>query len=205
MSDQERHYEETSFWRKIRRFALRAGRNVIEKALILYFCMRDPDTPRWARGVIVGALVYFVLPLDLVPDFLPGIGFTDDLGVLVAALTTILAHVKREHRERARELLEWKWAADKTGNRSGARNSGERGADRQPRPEADPAARHAATLGVEPDADPETIRAHYVDRVKKYHPDKVQHLGPEFQEMAEQKMKGINEAYVYFQNRYPQL
>jgi len=205
MSDQGKQYEETSFWRKIRCFALRAGSGVIEKALILYFCMRDHATPRWARGVIIGALAYFVLPLDAVPDFLPGIGFVDDLGVLVAALTTILAHVKPEHQKRARELLEWKWATDKTGNRAGGRNRNERGADRQAPPEVDPAARYATILGVKPGSAPQTIRAHYVDRVKKYHPDRVQHLGPEFQEMAEQKLKDINEAYGYFKNRYPEL
>lgn len=198
---QHTHFEETSFWQKIGRFALRAGRSVIEKALILYFCMRDPDTPRWARGVIVGALVYFVLPVDAVPDFLPGIGFADDLGVLVTALATVLAHVKPGHRERARELFDWRWASRSASDRGDDTNRDNYNPGRQTPPEADSAVRYCAVLGVGPDASPEDVRARYLDCVKKYHPDRVQHLGAEFQEMAEQKMKEINAAYTYFTNR----
>lgn len=203
MNHQKPPYEETSFWRKIRRWGMKAGRNVIEKALILYFCMQDRDTPRWAKGVIMGALAYFVWPLDTVPDWLPGIGLVDDLGVLATALTTILMHVKPDHRDRAQELLEWRWASDQTSSRGKDRKTGD-GADR-PTPPMDPKSRYAAILGVEPDSDDETIRAHYRDRVKKYHPDRVQHLGPEFQAMAEQKLKDINEAYEYFRSKSPGL
>lgn len=197
MGKQPPQYDEASFWRKVRRFAFRAGRNVIEKALILYFCLRDPRTPRWAKGIIISALVYFILPLDAVPDILPGVGFTDDLGVLVAVLTTILAHVRPEHRERAKELLEWKWAARAGQSRAEEQSRQKRGAGRS-RQAASPRTRYSAVLGVEPDADLLEIRSQYLDLVKKYHPDRVQHLGPEFQEMAEQKLKEINEAYAFF-------
>jgi uncharacterized membrane protein YkvA (DUF1232 family) len=201
MHADERQHDETSFWRKIRRVALKAGRAVIEHALILYFCMRDPATPRWARGVIVGALAYFVLPLDAVPDLIPAVGFADDLGVLATALATVLAHVKPAHRERARELLDWKWAAPSIGDEDAKGTKGWRGSHRRASPPGDPAARYAAILGVTRDSDEDTIRAQYLDLVKKYHPDKVQHLGPEFREMAEQKLKDINAAYAYFKNR----
>lgn len=196
-------YDDAPFWRKVRRFALRAGRRVIEQALVLYLCLRDPATPRWAKGVIIGALAYFVLPLDAVPDFLPGIGYTDDLGVLLTALATTVVHVKPAHRERARELVEWKWATERTNQRDSHRDSGKRGADRTP--PGKPALHYAAVLGVPPGSAPQAIRAHYVDLVKKYHPDRVSHLGPEFQEMAEQKMKDINQAYAYYKNRHPEL
>jgi len=201
MSASQREREETSFWRKIRRFAVRAGRAVIEKALILYFCMRDPATPYWAKAVIVGALSYFVLPLDAVPDFIPGVGFADDLAVLASALTTILAHVRAEHRDRARELLEWEWLR----NAGGAPNRDDQPPDSPPSSHVPAAERYAVILGVAPDSDPATIRAHYLELVKKYHPDRVQHLGPEFQQMAEQKLKDINEAYAFFKSTHPEL
>ena len=166
--DTARQYDETSFWRKVRRFAFAAGRSVVDKALVLYFCMRDPDTPKWAKAVILGALGYFILPLDAIPDLLPGIGFTDDMGVMAAALVTLAAHVKRQHRERAREILEWKWAGSEQG-RSGA--------DVSPSTPASP----AEVLGVREDAAPSAIRKGYLDQVKKYHPDKRH--SPRYQEV----------------------
>ena len=94
------HYSEDSFWKKVARFAGTAWKAVIEQALVLYYCLNDSDTPKWARGVILGALGYFILPIDAVPDFLPG-GRLDDLGVLAAALFTVAVHIKPEHREKA--------------------------------------------------------------------------------------------------------
>lgn len=58
-------YSEESFWEKIASSAKLAGREVIEKALVLYYCMQDPDTPAWATSVIVGALIYFISPVML--------------------------------------------------------------------------------------------------------------------------------------------
>lgn len=100
-----RHFNEGSFWDTVRRAARRAGREVVEEALTLYHCLRDPDTPAWARAVIVGALGYFILPTDVIPDFIPGIGFTDDFGAFVVATTCVALHVKPEHRDRARRLM----------------------------------------------------------------------------------------------------
>jgi len=61
-------YSESSFWTKIKNYAKSAGKEVIEKALILYFCLKDPDTPAWAKSVIIGTLGYFILPMDSIPD-----------------------------------------------------------------------------------------------------------------------------------------
>jgi len=104
-------YSEESFWEKLGKFALRAGREVVVQALTLYYCMRDRDTPKWAKGVIVGALGYFILPLDAIPDFTPLIGYADDLGALTAAVATVAAHVKSEHFEKARETSR-RWFGD---------------------------------------------------------------------------------------------
>lgn len=104
MSDFSNHYSENSFWEKVRNFAIIAGRELIENALILYYCLQDPDTPAWAKTVIISALAYFIFPLDALPDPI----FVDDLGVLASALATIMFCIKEEHRIRAKErLAEW--------------------------------------------------------------------------------------------------
>lgn len=77
-----------------------------EEAVAAYYCAFDRDTPLKARGILLGALAYFILPFDVVPDFILGLGFTDDMAVLFAALNVIRSHLKPQHRERARETLE---------------------------------------------------------------------------------------------------
>jgi uncharacterized membrane protein YkvA (DUF1232 family) len=99
------------FWRKVGRVAKRAGRAVVVPAVTLYECLADPLTPLWARVQIVGALVYFVCPADLVPDALPVIGYGDDATVLAVTLKAVDAHVRPEHRERARERA-GRWFGD---------------------------------------------------------------------------------------------
>ncbi len=98
-------YSEESLWRKIAAFAGRAGRETIEKVLVLYYCCLDSDTPVWAKAVIVSALGYFIAPLDAIPDLMPGVGFSDDLGAVAMALATVVAHVKPEHRRLAQEKV----------------------------------------------------------------------------------------------------
>ena len=96
-----------SFWQKIKSIAKMVGkviRDVIRHALTLYHAFRDNDTPSWAKTVISGALLYFVSPVDAIPDALPG-GFTDDLAVLAAAAATVAAHIKPEHKARAQAWI----------------------------------------------------------------------------------------------------
>jgi len=57
------------------------------------------------RGVLLGALAYFVVPTDFIPDFIAGLGFTDDAAVLLLAIQTVSGHIKESHRDRAREAL----------------------------------------------------------------------------------------------------
>lgn len=71
-----------------------------------YYCAFDPATPIKAKGILVGALAYFILPFDIVPDFILGLGFTDDMAVLFAAINVIRTHLKPHHRDKARETLE---------------------------------------------------------------------------------------------------
>lgn len=77
----------------------------LDELLTAYFCAVDPATPARVKGVLLAALAYFVLPVDVMPDFMAVLGFTDDATVLLAALRTVRGHVRPEHRERARTAL----------------------------------------------------------------------------------------------------
>ena len=98
-------YSDDQFWSKMSRYMKKAGREVLEKALWLHYAAQDERTPLWAKTTIYGALAYFILPADAIPDFIPAAGLTDDLGALVAALTTVAVYVTPEVRERASEQL----------------------------------------------------------------------------------------------------
>ena len=91
------------FWRVVRKLARSGGRKVLAGALTLFFCMRDSETPAWAKSVIVGALGYLIFPMDFIPDTIVGVGFTDDWSVILAAISTVATHIKDEHKERASE------------------------------------------------------------------------------------------------------
>lgn len=105
------HYSPPRFWTKLRRYARAAGREVVQKALCLYYSACAPTTPRWAKAAIAGALGYFIMPLDAVPDVVAVFGYTDDLVVLGVALVTVAAYVTPEHVARAeRTMRQWGWA-----------------------------------------------------------------------------------------------
>lgn len=99
-------YSDDGFWDKAKHHAKSAGQAVLEPALKMYYAARDPDTPAWAKAAIFAALGYFISPLDAIPDLLPVLGYSDDLGVLAAALAATAASIKDEHVQKARETLE---------------------------------------------------------------------------------------------------
>ncbi|UIJ71987.1 YkvA family protein [Aurantimonas sp. HBX-1] len=77
----------------------------MEDVIAAYYCAIDPRTPSASRGVLLAALAYFVLPFDIMPDFLFGIGFTDDIAVMWAAFRAVRQNIKPEHYVKARETL----------------------------------------------------------------------------------------------------
>lgn len=93
------------FWQKLNRFVYKAGRELVQKALWLYYAAKRPETPVWARSVIVGALAYFVLPADAVPDFIPGVGYSDDLSVLAAAVGAVAMFINDDVKRKADSML----------------------------------------------------------------------------------------------------
>ena len=99
-------YDEKSFWEKIAELAKKLAKHVVEKALWLYYAAESEETPEKARFVAYGALGYLILPVDAIPDFIPTIGYTDDLGVLTVALLFIAFHITPEVKEQARKKME---------------------------------------------------------------------------------------------------
>jgi uncharacterized membrane protein YkvA (DUF1232 family) len=91
------------FWKKMRRVAARTG--FAREAMAAYYCTRDPATPIQVKAILLSALAYFVMPADMIPDFVAGLGFTDDLAVLLTAWRVVGPAIKESHRERADAAL----------------------------------------------------------------------------------------------------
>lgn len=96
--------DEPRLWRKLVRVAARIG--FADQLVAAWYCARDPATPMHVRAVLLGALGYFLLPADMVPDIIAGIGFTDDASVIAAVLTTFARNITEGHREAARRRLD---------------------------------------------------------------------------------------------------
>ena len=96
-------YVRRGFWTKVRRFA--ASLPFIEDLLTAYYCAFDRETPRHVQAALLGALAYFVLPFDIIPDMLPVLGYTDDAAVLATALKLVASHIRPEHRQAAKQAL----------------------------------------------------------------------------------------------------
>ncbi len=91
------------FWQT----AKKAARQIpfMEEVVAAYYCAMDKQTPLRVKGILLAALGYFVLPVDAIPDFVFGLGFTDDLAVLTAAITAVRAHITPAHRLAAKEAI----------------------------------------------------------------------------------------------------
>jgi len=104
----QRRYNEQDFIAKITKAARKAGIKVVYLALILYYVLNSPKVKTADKGKIWGALGYFILPIDLLPDFIPVAGYTDDLAALLWAFYAVAKNVTPEIEERAKKKLhEW--------------------------------------------------------------------------------------------------
>jgi len=91
------------FWRKLRRVIGHVP--FTEDLVAAYFCAVDPTTPLPARAALVAALAYFVVPVDLIPDFIAGFGYSDDATALITAIGIAGSYMRPEHRSAARRVL----------------------------------------------------------------------------------------------------
>ncbi len=99
-------YSDSGFWQKLSGGARQAGLDVVERALWLYYTAQNPLTPPWARATIYGALGYFILPFDAIPDMIPVIGYTDDLAVMVAAYSAVSSYITKSNKAKASKQLD---------------------------------------------------------------------------------------------------
>lgn len=95
------YFEQNSFCEKLTKLAVRAGMEIVHKALLLYYILLDDDTPLNVKGLIIGALGYLVLPIDLIPDVIVGLGFADDLAALTFVLSQVETYKTPEIEEKA--------------------------------------------------------------------------------------------------------
>src|SRR3984885_7168987 len=93
----------TRFWAQLRRVG--ATLPFAEDLFSAYYCAFDSQTPRHVQAALLGAIAYFILPFDFIPDMLPVLGFTDDAAVLATAIRLVAAHITPEHRDAARARL----------------------------------------------------------------------------------------------------
>lgn len=103
-----RHYSDAELWKKLAAVARKAGVKTVYAVLLLYFVATDSKTPTADKAKIFGALGYFILPVDLIPDLTPIVGYTDDMVWLVWALKAVWKNVTPELEMKAKRQLE-KW------------------------------------------------------------------------------------------------
>jgi uncharacterized membrane protein YkvA (DUF1232 family) len=101
---EDRGQVETGFWAKVRKTLGQVP--FVEEAVAAYYCAVDRDTPLQVKAIIMGALAYFVVPTDMIPDFIVTMGFVDDAAVFYAALRVVAPHIKDHHRDKARRTLD---------------------------------------------------------------------------------------------------
>lgn len=99
----EQHYSENSFWDKIKNVAIKAGYELIRNALLLYYAMQSPTMSLKDKTMILAVLGYFILPVDLIPDLLPGLGFTDDAAAIAWALYKLKENITPEVEKQAKQ------------------------------------------------------------------------------------------------------
>ena len=103
-----KHYSDSGLMSKIKNVAKKAGQKVIYYALLAYYVLKDPHTSARDRTIIISALGYFILPIDIVPDFIPVVGFSDDLAALAWALKAVYDNITPEIRYKAQtKLRQW--------------------------------------------------------------------------------------------------
>ncbi|MBE6287128.1 MAG: DUF1232 domain-containing protein [Mediterranea massiliensis] len=103
-----KHYDENHLWTKIKRTGRKAGARPLYAVLLLYYVLQSPDVPKADKAKIYGALGYFILPLDLLPDVFPIIGYTDDFSALLWALHAVWINITPAIKEKARmKLYDW--------------------------------------------------------------------------------------------------
>lgn len=105
MTKNNKHINPENATTYIERWFKKMGVKVVYSALLLFHAYQSKDTPKWAKNVIIGALAYFVSPIDGIPDLSPFLGFTDDMGILSFGIVTIACYIDKDIRVKAKSNL----------------------------------------------------------------------------------------------------
>ena len=101
----QKHYSDSGLFTKIGRVFKKVGMKIIYYVLLLFYVVKDSNTPSKDKIVILGALGYFIFPTDLIPDFIPFVGFTDDIAAIVACVSAVKSCITPAIKEQARNKL----------------------------------------------------------------------------------------------------
>ncbi len=101
----EQHYDKDSLLTKIKKFGRNLGLEALFKVVQLWYVLEKPDVPASTKAVIMGALGYFIAPLDFLPDMLPVLGYTDDIVAVTFALIKVQGYIDDDVNQKARKLL----------------------------------------------------------------------------------------------------
>jgi len=104
-------FSESKMWTKLKDYARYAGIKTTYMVLLLFNAYKRKETPSWAKNIIIGAIGYFISPIDAIPDLTPILGYTDDIGVLSFGLVTIACYVDKEVKAKSKGQLT-KWFGD---------------------------------------------------------------------------------------------
>jgi uncharacterized membrane protein YkvA (DUF1232 family) len=94
----------SSFWPKLKPLLKKLP--FVQDLLAAYYCAFDEKTPFKVKAILFSALAYFILPIDLIPDFIPVVGFSDDAAALASAIAAVKSSITQDHIEAARRILE---------------------------------------------------------------------------------------------------
>ena len=115
LDDYAQFFNDSKLWKKLKKVAHKAGRKVVYHVLVLYYVARDPAVPSSLKLKILGALGYFILPIDLIPDAILGLGFTDDFLALAWAIFKMRKYITPEIKEKARRRMR-EWFGEEVGD-----------------------------------------------------------------------------------------
>lgn len=104
----EKHYSEDGLWKKLGNVAKKAGLKTVYQVLLLYYVLINESTPKKYKAMIIGALGYFILPIDMIPDFIPVVGYSDDIAAIAGVIFAVVKCVSPEIKAQAKaKLKEW--------------------------------------------------------------------------------------------------
>ena len=101
-------FSDGKFWDKIKEVAKKIGLKTTSYALILYYVLQKKEVPFKDKMLITGCLGYFILPIDLIPDFIPIAGYTDDVAGMIFAIKKCMDYVDDEIKQNvSSKLVAW--------------------------------------------------------------------------------------------------